>query len=366
MPGILLLLMMLFSSLLPIPTLAADWKLADTQRAWSFPADHGSHEAYRTEWWYFTGNLISPAKERYGFELTFFREGIRPETPDPENPWSVRNLYVAHFALTDVAKGKFYFKEQASRAGPGLAGASAGRMNLWNLNWTAFTKGGVIHLNAADGAMALKLALRPAKPVVLHGERGLSRKGGQRGQASYYASFTDLHTTGSLSLPGRGEVPVEGTSWFDHEFGSSYLSGDQQGWDWFGLHLSDGHDLMFYLLRRKDGSPDPASSGTLVEPSGASRNLSLSDISLEVLDHWKSGTTKAVYPSRWRIRLKEREITMIVTPLLNGQELDTAATTGIVYWEGAVSGEGTSGGRKITCEGYAEMTGYAGSLGGKF
>ncbi|MFU8855506.1 MAG: lipocalin-like domain-containing protein [Deferrisomatales bacterium] len=362
-----LLLLVLCAGWAAHPTSAEDpgWAQAVGPREWSFPRDHGAHPAYRTEWWYFTGNLRDAGGRRYGYQLTFFRQGVRWEPTHPENPWSLRDAYLAHFAVTEEEPPRFRHAERLNRAGPGLAGALEGRMDVWNLDWTAVMKGETIRLRARTAEMGLDLALVPRKPVVLHGEGGLSRKGPAPGQASYYASFTDLATEGHLVL-GAGAEPlfVRGSSWFDQEFGSNQLSEEQAGWDWFSLHLSDGRDLMVYLLRRRDGTIEPASSGTLVERDGSSRSLPLAEITVEVRERWTSPRSGARYPSRWR--LVAPGVELVFGALIPDQELDTSGSTGVVYWEGAVWGEGTSGGRPVTCEGYVELTGYAGDLGGLF
>jgi predicted secreted hydrolase len=344
-----------------------EWKRVTAPRKWSFPRDFGAHPEYRTEWWYFTGNLRDRAGNRYGYQLTFFRQGIRSQLPTPANAWDIRDLYLAHFAVTDVSGRRFRAVDRLSRAGPGLAGASQEEMNVWLLNWSARMKGSSIHLEAREAEKELRLELTPRKPPVIHGQDGVSRKGPGQGQASYYFSFTDLDTRGSLKLPGSATpIEVRGVSWFDQEFGSSQLSPEQKGWDWFGLHLSDGRDLMIYLLRLKDGSVEPASSGTLVAADGSVRHLKLSDFSVTVLGRWESPRSKGEYPSRWRIKVPPAAIDLAIDPLLADQELHTEGSTGIIYWEGAVAGRGISGGRAVTCEGYAELTGYAGSLGGTF
>jgi predicted secreted hydrolase len=215
--------------------------------------------------------------------------------------------------------------------------------------------------------MELSLILIPRKPLVFHGENGLSQKGMMQGQASYYSSFTDLEAKGLVKTPlSQNPIHVNGISWFDHEFGSNQLTPNQAGWDWFSLHLSDGRDLMIYFLRRKDGTIEPSSSGTLITPSGDTFHLKLPDISIEVLDHWKSPKSGGRYPSRWRIKIPFARIEMEISSLVPSQELLTEGSTGVIYWEGAVAGKGTSGGKPITCEGYVELTGYAGSLGGLF
>lgn len=344
-----------------------DWALVTNPRDWRFPQDFGAHPEFRTEWWYFTGNLADPSGSRYGYQLTFFRHGLRQELPSPANSWDIRDLYLAHFAITDVAQNKFWARDRVSRAGPGLAGASLGGMDVWLLHWSARMKGSRIHLEARDSGRELNLQLAPRKPPVVHGQNGFSQKGPLPGQASYYVSLTDLKTQGTLK-PGSSGTPVEvqGTSWFDQEFGSNQLTPEQKGWDWFSLHLSDGRDLMIYFLRLKDGSVEPASSGTLVAPDGTSRHLKLSDLRVSVLDRWKSPRSKGEYPSRWRIHVPSEGIDLALAPWVADQELNTEGSTGITYWEGAVAGKGISGGREVSCEGYVELTGYAGTLGGLF
>ncbi len=343
------------------------WKQAEKPRTWSFPGDHGAHPDYRTEWWYFTGNLENDLGNRYGYQLTFFREGIRRRVGEPRTAWSLSDLYLAHFTVTDVRRRQFTVHERISRTGPGLAGARTDSLAVWLLNWSATQKGRSIWLEATDSGIALGLHLLPRKPVVLHGDRGLSRKGERTGQASYYASYTDLITTGSLKTPTESQtIGVNGLSWFDHEFGSNQLTADQAGWDWFSLHLSDGRELMLYLIRKTDGSPEPASSGTIVGRKGGSRHLTLSETTVEVLDRWKSKRSGSLYPSRWRIRIEDEGIDLNVWPEIRDQELLTPGSTGITYWEGAVRGEGTSGGRQVAAQGYIELTGYAGKIGGLF
>jgi len=349
------------------PVLADEWKQAIGPWKWVFPRDHGAHPEFRTEWWYLTGNLRDPSGKRLGYQLTFFRQGITLKPNDPNNPWSVRDLYLAHFTLTDAKAGRFWYRERLSRQGPGIAGATTHGMDVWLLNWSVKMKDHRIRIEARDQGMELSLGLTPRKPLVFHGQNGLSRKGSKEGQASYYFSYTDLDTRGSIKTPlSQTSVSVQGISWFDHEFGSNQLASNQVGWDWFSLHLSDGHDLMVYFLRRMDGSVEPASSGTLVSPAGKARDLLYSEISVEVLDHWRSLKTGGKYPSRWRIRVPSAKVEVVVAPFVPQQELITEGSSGVIYWEGAVEGKGQSAGKEITCEGYVELTGYAGSLGGLF
>ena len=344
-----------------------EWRQVTAPREWKFPKDHGAHPAYRTEWWYFTGNLTDEQGNAFGYQLTFFRQGIRLHAADPADPWSLRDLYLAHFTVTDMAKKRFIFDEAVSRTGPGLALGQENGLGVRLLGWSAKMKGGIVLLQARGSTMWLTLELAPQKPPVIHGENGLSRKGSIAGQASYYATCTDLKTTGLLKIESApAPIRVKGVSWFDHEFGSNQLAAELVGWDWFGLHLSDGKDLMLYFLRRGNGAIEPASSGTMVDRWGRSRHLPLPVIRRDVLDYWKSPHSGASYPSRWRIRIPDEGLDLLVSPLLSDQELVTPASTGVIYWEGAVEGRGTSGGHKVTCLGYVELTGYARGLGGLF
>ncbi|RMG89805.1 MAG: carotenoid 1,2-hydratase [Candidatus Dadabacteria bacterium] len=342
------------------------WPQADRPREWSFPRDFGAHPAYRTEWWYFTGNLRDAEGGRYGYQFTVFRVALRPEPARPQNPWSVRDVFLAHLAVTDGPGGAFRYADRASRPGPGLAGAEPDDLEVWVLDWEARRgEDGVIRVRAREGEFGVDLELTPRKPPVLHGAGGLSRKGPRPGQASYYASLTDLATRGRVRTP-RGEREVTGTSWFDQEFGSNQLAEDQAGWDWVSLHLSDGRDLMLYVLRRTDGAVEPASSGTLVGPDGTPKHLPWGSFELTPLAHWTSPRSGGRYPIRWRVRVPWAGIDLTVDPLLQDQELVTSGTTGVTYWEGAVWGSGASAGEPVTCEGYVELTGYAGNLGGIF
>lgn len=360
-------ILVLVGMLVPMALFSLDWKEAVGPRQWSFPQDHGSHPKYRTEWWYFTGNLTDISGHKYGYQLTFFRHGLAIEPKFPGNPWSVRDIYFAHFAITDISGGVFYYADRASRQGPGLAGSKEGSMDVHVLNWSANMKNGTIDVQATHGEMEVALRLAPAKPPVLHGLRGFSKKGPGKGQASYYYSFTNLKTKGRIRVPGMtGAADVSGTSWFDQEFGSNQLTKDQAGWDWFAIHLSDGRDLMIYYLRRKDGAIERDSSGTLVEPDGTHRHLSINDIDMTVLGWWESKKSAGLYPAKWLIKVPGATIDVTITPTVADQELITTGSTAITYWEGAVEGGGVSRDREVAVQGYVELTGYAGVLGGIF
>ena len=337
------------------------FRLAEEGYRYEFPRDHGSHDSFRTEWWYYTGHLETAEGRRFGFELTFFRRAIAPEQVETRpSRWSVDQLYLAHLAVTDVTGQRFHFRDRISRAGLGKAGADAGRLHVWLDHWRAESSGPSEQhrLDAKADGVALSLTLDPVKPLVIHGERGISKKGASVGQASHYYSFTDLTTAGTLTI-GTETYRVTGASWMDHEFGSADLSADLAGWDWFSIQLADKRDLMIYRLRHTDGSSDQASSGTLVFPDGRSQHLSANDIQLTPLDTWTSPTSKATYPSRWQVSIPSLELSLKLTPLLADQELRTTRSTQVTYWEGAMAVEGAEKGQAIKGQGYVELTGYA-------
>jgi predicted secreted hydrolase len=329
-------------------------------RAFSFPADHGPHPEFRTEWWYYTGNLATARGRRFGFQLTFFRSALAPEMPARSSAWATRQAWLAHFTVSDVEGGKFRSFERWSRGAAGLAGAQAEPFRVWVKDWSAVSPGGPggdsMRLAASEGDLGIDLVLRPGKPPVLQGERGLSRKSAEPGNASYYYSLTRMPTTGTVRLGGES-FAVTGDSWMDREWSTSSLGKDQVGWDWFALQLSDGWDLMLYRLRHQDGTADPASSGTLIAPGGGSRPLALAGFRIENSGEWRSPRSGARYPASWRVHVPGEDLDLQVRPLLADQELDVSFR----YWEGAVGIEGTHRGRKVEGRGYVELTGYAGA-----
>lgn len=341
---------------------ARSFDLAAPGYHYRFPEDHGAHERFRTEWWYYTGRLTSANGRRFGFQLTFFRRGIPPEQVQTlPSKWSIQQLYLAHFALTDLEDGRFHYADTISREGLGKAGAETGRLHVWVDRWSALMDGQTPphqKLQAATHDFAIDLDVVSEKPPVLHGHEGISRKGADPGQASHYYSLTRLATGGQIRI-GTETFAVTGLSWMDHEFGSADLGRDVVGWDWFSLHLSDSTELMWYSLRRADGRPDPASSGTLVLADGHALPLNAQDLTIEPLSHWTSPRSKGRYPQRWRITAPSIGLNLTVDSLLADQELDTARSTRVTYWEGTVSASGQARGASVTGSGYVEMTGYA-------
>jgi predicted secreted hydrolase len=302
-----------------------------------FPRDHFEHEDFRTEWWYYTGNVKDSTGKRFGFELVFFRQGEHHAT-DNRSAWAVQDLYLAHAALTDAAGRHFRYEERLNRAGPGVAGASFDKQKIWNGNWSSIWTQENQQLDAITDHFKFHLELRPEKPYVIQGENGVSQKAEGRGRASHYISFPLLHVAGTID-----SSRVEGTAWMDHEWFAEQLGAEQVGWDWFSVQLNDRTQLMLFELRRKDGSIDPYSSGTFIDAAGKAHHLKRDDFQLEPLARWNK------YPVEWRLRVPSLQIDVTCKAVLADQELKGSTR----YWEGAVDYSGTHSG-----VGYLEMTGY--------
>jgi predicted secreted hydrolase len=340
-----------------ICTAEEEWREAAPGYQFAFPRDHAAHPDYRIEWWYYTGNVETSAGRRFGYQLTFFRTGVAL-TPDNPSRWAVRDLYMAHFALSDLENQKFYSFERLARAGVGWAGADTTQYRVWNETWEARLDGETHVLTAADAGFRLQLSLVPEKPPVIHGVDGVSQKGASAGNASHYYSLTRLHTRGQLTLDNE-TFPVTGLSWMDHEFGTSFLEREQVGWDWFSLQLHDGRELMLFQLRRADSSVDPHSSGTLIDANGHTTPIRFGEFSLTARQPWRSLTTGAEYPTVWELTAPRVGLQLLVRAASSDQELRTNASTGVTYWEGSVNVSEKSDPRLIG-HGYLEMTGYAG------
>jgi predicted secreted hydrolase len=363
-------LLLLFCGLCLVPTVSADsdpFTQAREGYRYQFPRDHGSHDTFRTEWWYYTGNLTTKDGRAFGYQLTFFRRGIPPDQVETlPSKWSITQLYLAHFAVSDLKKGRFHYAEKLSRAALGKAGAAAEHLHVWIDRWRTEALGPEASgrdgpaqiLEASEGDLAIALTVVPDKPLVVHGAGGISRKGTESGQSSHYYSWTNLATRGSLTIGGES-FEVAGTSWMDHEFGSADLSPDLVGWDWFSLQMADHTEVMLYRLRRADGSAHPVSSGTFIDREGGAQPLSLKDFTLEPTSFWTSPLSQARYPQRWRLTVPSRNLSLELIPRMDGQELRTNRSTQVTYWEGAIESSGTSGGTPITGLGYMELTGYA-------
>lgn len=341
---------------------AEGYRQVTAPRRFSFPQDHGPHPEYRNEWWYITGNLDGEDGERFGFELTLFRFSVTPVTEPGDSAWRSNQVFIGHFAVTDLQANKFRVATRYSRGSMGLAGAQSDPFRVWLEDWelsdasvTDLDRGSTNewHLRAVDKDSAIDLILRPQRAPILNGKDGLSKKSSSPGNASYYYSIPRMQTSGTLRS-GDKSYEVTGLSWLDREWGSGGLSIDQQGWDWFALQLSDGSSLMFYNLRKTDGTRDACSTGTFVAADGTVTTLSRDDVAIDVLEHWDS-PAGGRYPMAWRMTIASHDLSLRITPIMRGQEL----TTLVRYWEGAVDVAGKHSNTAIGGRGYVELTGYA-------
>ncbi len=340
-----------------------DFARAIEPRVFEFPRDHGAHPEYKTEWWYFTGNVATEAGRRFGYQLTFFRSALTPDAGERTSRWAVRDLYLGHVAVTDVTGERFLHDERLSRESLGMAGAREDDLDVWIRDWRARrTEEGTLILRADTERFGLELELRSAKAPVLHGATpGLSLKGPEPGQASYYVTLTRCETRGRLQI-GEESFAVSGLSWMDQEFGSSQLAEGQVGWDWFSLQLDDGSELMLYRMRRRDGSFDTTSSGTAIARDGSTQHLTHSEYSIEATRTWTSPHSGGTYPAAWKIRVPSLDLDLDIVPLRADQELSTRGTTGVTYWEGAGRAAGRRGDKPVSGYGYVELVGYAGAF----
>jgi predicted secreted hydrolase len=333
-----------------------------------FPRDHAPHPGFRTEWWYYTGNLRSETGRHFGFQLTFFRHQLTPfggtaGWPDPPSAWRTRQVYVAHAAVSDISARRHLQAERIGREALGIAGwvQWGPDVTLYHRGWSAVIFPDAHKIAASGDDFSFTLEMKPAKPPAQHGIQGYSRKGSTPERASCYYSFTRLETAGTVTVGGKS-MAVTGLSWMDHEFSTAPLEPGTVGWDWFSIQLADQSEIMIFLLRNEGGGVNPASSGSYVDASGALRHLDRSYFEIQALDTWKSKSSGAVYPSAWQVKIPLLGIDLKLTSNLADQEMRAEASTGITYWEGSVSARGTKGGSPAEGQGYVELTGYAGPL----
>jgi predicted secreted hydrolase len=357
-----------------------DFARADGPRDWDFPRDHGAHLSFQTEWWYYTGNLATADGRRFGYQFTVFRRAIAPRdaqtvsaSPASSSEWRADQVYLAHFTVSDIADERFYHDERYSRGGAGLAGGLPNddqpdeRYHVYLEDWSvmalddAHTRYAIRAVS--PGGFAVDLALSRSKPPAFQGDAGLSAKSAELGNASYYYSLSRLATEGTITLGGE-QFAIAGDTWMDHEFSTSAMGGDALGWDWFGLHFDDGRELMVGQIRLIDGGREPAFGGLLIERDGSTRYLPAESFTIEATGEWRSPHTDALYPAGWTITISadalaaESDLTFTATPLQADQELHSGD---IAYWEGAVALAGD-----VTGYGYAELTGYATTMTGRF
>jgi predicted secreted hydrolase len=338
------------------------WRLSLPGWKFEFPRDHRAHPEFKTEWWYLTGNLRDTGGRRFGYQLTFFRQGIRP--PALRGGTSSRficdELKFAHFAVSDPTEQRFRFVQRTSRGVFGEAGFDHGDRLAWIDDWNLQLFGDGMRLSARTADVSLVLDVKPQKPWTIHGVNGVSQKAAGEGRATHYYSGTRLSAVGDLLL-GTQRFTVRGSSWFDQEWGSNQLISKQVGWNWFSLQFDDGSELMLYQMRLKKGGIDATSSGTFVAADGATRHLQLNDYALTPRRWWTSKATGARYPVAWELGIPSLDLNAEITTPLDNQELEIAP---IAYWEGMIDANGTKAGRLLRGEGYLEMTGYAGALVG--
>lgn len=347
-----------------------EWQVARPGWVYAFPRDHGSHPSFKTEWWYFTGNLTSAGGQKFGYQLTFFRQGVRDDAQPHESRFVTRDLKLAHFAVTDLSANSFRFWQKLSRGAYGEAGFSVGQRLAWIDDWSCEllsdppgntkNKETRFRLRAQAESLGLNLTLVATKNPVIHGSSGVSQKSEGEGRASHYYSLTRLQTEGILTMEGK-EIPVSGLSWFDHEWATNQLAKDQVGWDWFSLQFDDGSELMLFQLRQKGGGRDAFSAGTFVVASGETTAIAEADFDLKPTRFWKNPDQTGAYPVAWRMEIPKLNLKLQVLAARDDQELRLQP---VVYWEGSVQTEGTREGKAVKGSGYLEMTGYAGPVAG--
>ena len=341
------------------------WNFSDDQDIWKqavpgyvlqFPRDHGSHPEFKIEWWYYTGNLTTTQGVRFGYQLTFFRIGV-DRHPDNPSRWAIRDLFMTHFAVTNISDRSYRFADRMNRGGVGWAGASESNYHVWNYDWEVEAVGKKHRLKAQSEDIAVDLELDEGRPPTLHGSQGLSQKGKGAGNASYYYSLTRMPSRGTMTYLGKPHE-VTGLSWMDHEFGTTFLEAEQSGWDWFSLQLDDGTDVMLFQIRRSDGSRDEHSSGTLISNDREATVAHLNGFDVKGSDPWVSPVSGASYPLVWKIDVPSQSLTLTARAAIPNQELRTEKSTRVTYWEGAIEVDGLHHGRSVHGRGYLEMTGY--------
>jgi predicted secreted hydrolase len=314
-----------------------------------FPRDEGSHPNFRIEWWYITG-WLNEATAPVGFQITFFR--ARPDLKhDNPSAFAPRQILIAHAALSDPALGRLVHAQRAARAGFDLADAEMGRTRVWIDGWMLQQTGTTYQARIPAGELALELAFDATQPPFKQGRDGYSRKGPARESASYYYSLPHLKVRGIVSRAGKA-VPVTGSAWLDHEWSSQYMEEEAVGWDWIGINLAGGAALMAFRMRARNGSTRWA-GGALRRTDGSVRVLAPGDIRFTPRRDWRSPRTGTTYPVSWLVSAGDLELA--IEPLFDDQEQDTRASSGTIYWEGAVRAlrDGKPAGL-----GYLELTGY--------
>ena len=331
-------------------------------REFTFPHDHGPHKAFKTEWWYYTGNLEDEDSNEFGYQITIFRNGLEPEKDSPKpknNKWQSKQVYMAHFAISDIDNKKFYSFEKYSRDSVALAGAKAEPHQVWLKNWSIKSfdnKEGEtfpVLITAKEKDIELQLELDPVKPITLQGLNGLSQKTQGLGNASYYYSISKLASVGNIKIKDK-TYKVKGYSWLDREWSTSSLGDNLVGWDWFALQLSNDIEIMYYRLRDGEGGSDPHSSGVIIDSEGQSHSFSYKDIKLKEKGYFHSSYSDAKYPINWSMEIPKIDLNINIKSNLKDQEHRNQYP----YYEGSVSINGKFADKKIAGKGYMELVGY--------
>lgn len=320
-----------------------------------FPRDHGAHPAFRQEWWYFTGNLVDPGGREYGYQLTFFRFAHGADDGLEQGGWNNDQTWTSHFALTDITANELVAEQDFARGGLGLANATSSPFSVWLNGWSGHSRETdcddcfALELLAEGDRHGIQLQLETEYAPVLHGDNGFSSKSRDESVASYYYSWPDLKTTGSLQIDGQA-FEVNGVSWMDHEWSTAVLAKGQSGWDWFALHFDDGRKMMLYQVRQTDGNP--VRYAVVIDRLESDQPKRLKGVKFNVTDYWVSPHTGNRYPIAWKI--VGPGVQIAVKSAVADQELRLMFT----YYEGAMRFSGTFDGKPVSGKGYMELTGY--------
>ncbi|MGF1571663.1 MAG: lipocalin-like domain-containing protein [Sumerlaeia bacterium] len=340
--------------------------LAKPGYEFQFPRDHGAHENYKTEWWYFTGNMEDEQGTEFGYQFTIFRHQLLAPSANqsPTSLFTTPNIYLAHFAVSNITEQEHRHAERLARPELGQAFVSNESMNLKLNDWSVIQSADetiTLIAHAKREQFSVNLTVKPNKPLVLNGTNGVHVKSSDPNQASYYYSYTNLETTGTVTWDDQAYT-ISGLSWMDHEFGSSWLSQNEAGWDWFAIQLNNNVDLMLYQLRTSDGSAVSNSEGTLVLADGTKYEIHHNQRTLIPTRYWKSSQTEGNYPIEWNVKIPEYNADLKIIARFPEQEMLTNQSTGSTYWEGAISASGSWLGEPVQGKGYLELVGYTGAM----
>lgn len=331
----------------------------------SFPKDHGQHPGFQSEWWYVSGQLEAPRGAKWGYQFTIFRHVPAKRLFNDTYLRLPYNMYLGHLVLTNVSESQFVFFEKLAPSLFGAGGASEDGLGVWLGKWKLEESQHQIMLHASQEEFTVSLKMVPTKPVVAHCERGLCQASSSPDLVNYHYSMTSLDTLGEIEWQGE-RTPVTGKSWLDRDFFSGKRSENLRGWDWFSLMLNNSCDIMLATIRSEDGTVMLTSYGAIIQADGTYRKLGLEDFQVEPVDFWTSEKTKAVYPTGWEVHIPSEDLKLVVNSLIKDHELVASSIPNIDYWEGPVKTKGWMGKTAVIGKGYAELTGYALSIAGKF